>query len=622
MDLRDYQIAGRDRIAEIYSYGHSRATLVLPCGTGKTVVAADLIPTQPRCATAFFVPTIALLHQTWVALAGAHPKAELLGVCSATTPATTDADDMTIAAATRLLGGRLTTDLDAITEHLTNRTAPLVLIATYASSPLVADAVTRSHTTFNLLVCDEAHRTAGTADKMWATPVHGIPTRRLLFMTATPRTIVTTDTSDPNLDTAEIVSMNSLADYGPHITPIGFRDAITAGYLADYEIAVIGVNHRQAWNQLALSATTTGHRASHAATHQALINAAETHNLRSILVFHNRITDSQQWTQQLQETAAARAIPLQAHHLDGSTPTDQRNTILNQLSNPGDTLTVVSNCRVFAEGIDVPELDAVMFAAPRTAGPDIIQIVGRAIRPHPHRRHQKALIILPIFDHADDLTDLETKAARTSHLAAWQVLTALAEEDELLHDSLAQWRDYIENNDPPTEPQNNPVTVDLTTLTTTGAAFFLKTLARTSSPHLTTAARLRAFHARYGHTRVAPQTIFDGFPLADRLAAARAAYRAGRMHPRVAIQFETIPGFAWTIRSSAQRRTPQEWIALISHYINTTGVHTITRDAWITDPATNSRANIGRWLHVDAAKPRYLTAGERDELAKTGYRRP
>jgi hypothetical protein len=194
-----------------------------------------------------------------------------------------------------------------------------------------------------------------------------------------------------------------------------------------------------------------------------------------------------------------------------------------------------------------------MFAAPRTAGPDIIQIVGRAIRPHPHRRHQKALIILPVLDHADD-NNIDTKAARTSYLAAWQVLTALAEEDELLHDSLARWRDHLENSAPPPQNDNNPLRLDITTLTANGAAFVLKTIARAASPHLITATQLRGFHANYGHTRVAPDTVIDDFPLAQRLTASG---RPVRCHPRIRLDLGVRPRGSTNLPPSIPAVKPQ-----------------------------------------------------------------
>lgn len=84
--MRDYQLAGRDELVSLYSQGHSRATLVLPCGTGETVVVSQLIPTTGQACTVMFVPTLALLHQTWLALHRDHPSVAMLGVCSPATP--------------------------------------------------------------------------------------------------------------------------------------------------------------------------------------------------------------------------------------------------------------------------------------------------------------------------------------------------------------------------------------------------------------------------------------------------------------------------------------------------------------------------------------------------------
>ncbi|MDV6278334.1 hypothetical protein R3Q06_33385 [Rhodococcus erythropolis] len=68
---------------------------------------------------------------------------------------------------------------------------------------------------------------------------------------------------------------------------------------------------------------------------------------------------------------------MQNFHVDGATASSWQTRAINALAAPGESLTVVSNCKVFAEGVDVPALDAVMFAAPRSSGPDIVQIIGR-----------------------------------------------------------------------------------------------------------------------------------------------------------------------------------------------------------------------------------------------------
>lgn len=621
MELRPYQRQAIAELTQAHGTGHSRATLVLPCGTGKTMVATQLIPTSPGSHTVVFLPTLALLSQTWRTLEQTCPTATLIGVCSQPrtikdgNPLPDNPDDLPMHAAAKLIGAQLSTDPDTISEHLRSTADALIVLATYTSSPIVKTAAESAETTFDLLICDESHRTAGTDDKPWATPVHKIAAHRRLFMTATPRTVRIDENTD-TLDDADVISMNSLADYGPHIAPIGFREAITARWLSDYTIAMVGVSARSAYNRLTRSAATSGHRPTHAATQIALLNAAKKYDLKSVLVFHNTIQNSKDWTNELQHTAAALHTPLYTEHLDGTTDPAARSHMLAKLHHP-ERLSVISNCKVFAEGIDVPDLDAVMFAAPRTSGPDIIQIVGRAIRPHSDPT-KKAVIILPILDFNDDPADTDTKAARTSYLAAWQVLTALAEEDTLLHETLARWADHATYDAP--QPDPALLDPDIDTLSSVAQHFTFKTIAKASSPHLITATRLRAFYNTYGHTNPRPNTTTtDGFPLATRLHAARGAYRDGRLHPRVAAAFDAIPGFAWKPGTSTRKRTPQQWIALVAHYITATGIRTIPRDAFITDPETGEKARLGTWLHNKARQPDYLTQNEKHQLRTTGY---
>ncbi len=613
--LRDYQRRSCEMLRGHYAAGHSRATLVLPCGTGKTLVAIQEIPTSAGARTVMFVPTLALLHQTWITLRTELPDVTLLGVCGAAAAALDD--DLSTDRVADLLHTDLTTDPEVYAARLRDITGPTITLATYASSGVIAAA----GITFDLVICDEAHRTAGPADKAWAAPVHTVAAHRRLFVTATPRTIaLASQVSD--LDDVDVISMASLSDYGPHVAPIGLRQAITDGYLADYSIAVIGVTNREAMDQLNASKTTTGHRPEDAAGQQALLNAAQTYGLRSVLVFHNRRADSRRWITQLEIIAAERGIPLYSKHIEGGSEPAERAEALTALADPGDRLTVISNCRVLSEGVDVPALDAVMFAAPRTGGPDIVQIVGRALRPHPGGRHRKALVIVPVLDYTDDDADLDAKAARTSYLAAWQVLAALAAEDELLHRSLARWAGGGGGEEPGDDHADETLfRLDIDTLSRTAREFVLKAVGRAASPHLITAARLRAFYAEYGHANPAGDTITpDGFRLGERVRAARVAHRASRLHPRIVGEFEAIPTFAWTIRGSGERRSPDYWIKLIEHYVTETGIHALPKHQFVFDPHSGLRVGIGGWFHGPARKRGYLTAEEKARLAATGVR--
>lgn len=631
--LRDYQRSAIDTWRTVTTHGGSRASMILPTGTGKTVVAAHLLPDGHKARVVFFVPTVVLLEQTCRHLAAAQPAMRLLPVCSPTAPALDDAADETytesqVAAREHITA---TTDPDTIAEHL-RAPGPAALVATYASSPAVAAAAESTGTVFDLSICDEAHRTAGAPDKAWALPVRDeFPARQRLFMTATARTITVPTTpaataamAEIGWDEADVISMDSLETYGPHISPLSFRDAIDAGYLSDYNIAVIGITSHQARQHLRnlLADTSTNYTLTDAAAHLALARATSTHpHIHSVLAFHNRIAASQLWTDRLPGvySAISGTVParlIEAVHIDGATTPQDRDAALTDLANPGDRLCVVSNCRVFSEGVDVPALDAVLFAAPRTAGPDIVQIVGRAIRPHPNGAHHKALIIVPVLlasDADDSAADLA--AARTSHLAAWRILTSLADQDELLHQSLLTWRSTTHDQDD--TPRNGPLEIDIPEgLDLIAREVFLRTIDRTVPTHLRTAAYLRDYYAVHGHANPRSSATFRRFPIGTAVRAARAAHRSRSLPARIVAEFDEIPGFAWSTGQSPAQRSADDWISLIKHYVTKTGIHTIDRSSFVTDPATGASARIGQWYHTKARRKNYLTNTEQQRLAE------
>jgi predicted helicase len=93
---------------------------------------------------------------------------------------------------------------------------------------------------WDLAVIDEADRASGKLGRPWAA-IHAdaaVPAVRRLYMTATPRIVDETG--------AVVASMDDEAIYGPVAWRLGLGDAIRAGILADYRIAVPAVDGRQA----------------------------------------------------------------------------------------------------------------------------------------------------------------------------------------------------------------------------------------------------------------------------------------------------------------------------------------------------------------------------------------
>jgi superfamily II DNA or RNA helicase len=86
-----------------------------------------------------------------------------------------------------------------------------------------------------------------------------------------------------------------------------------------------------------------------------------------------------------------REAGIAAEHLDGTTPTDQRDAILARLES-GETL-VVSNCGVLCEGWDQPSAKCAILARPTKSTGLYLQQAGRILRPW---NDQRAIIL----DHA------------------------------------------------------------------------------------------------------------------------------------------------------------------------------------------------------------------------------
>ena len=88
---------------------------------------------------------------------------------------------------------------------------------------------------------------------------------------------------------------------------------------------------------------------------------------------------------------------------------------------------VLTNCMIFAEGVDVPAIDSVLFTSAKTSTYQIVQAVGRALRPVPGR-NKVAHIIIPVYKAPGQ--DLADAAKGTRFYLLQQVLSALKLYDE------------------------------------------------------------------------------------------------------------------------------------------------------------------------------------------------
>lgn len=620
--LRDYQIAAvRDALTALTMTG--RVTIALPCGTGKTIVGQH-IAHHTGSRSVVFTPTIALAEQTITAWRAAQPDLTCIAVHSGPV----DDDD---AAPNTLTADLVTTDSDELAAAVAaagNR--PLLVASTYASAPRIAQAFTDHHLPpFDLRILDEAHRTVGMPDRSWAIALDAeqIPSRAQLALTATPKTItVPANTEQP----VTVIDMADTATYGEVLLPLTYREAITAGYLADYRIVIVAVSDNQAAEILNQPRNTTlavddvDLDPRWIPGQLALLDVMRTQPAASALVFTNRIAHSQAYTATLNGLSALlppEQLPTGTGtfwHVDGSTPPELRREAASAIADASTTRswTVLSNCRVFAEGIDVPALDVVVFAEPRTSAIDIVQSVGRALRRNPNNPHKVATIVLPVVITADMLQTANPRLALSAFRYITQTLAAIGEQDPALFDVLNQIRETAPGQPEPAQDLLQTITTidDPAVLTWWATAFRHHVVERLTRIETELAPAIADYARRHGHTRI-PVSHTDRWerPLGRWVAQLRSQHRDDTLDERVITTIEAIPHWTWQLHSETANARRREILRHAAASIETNGTINVLRYAH-RKLLNGEDIHIGGWLQQQGDRYTAMSPATRQEF--------
>ena len=464
--MRPHQQVAFDEVLNGLSE-QNRGKLIMACGTGKTFTALRIAESVAGIGgrALFLVPSISLFQQAmreW-AEQRAIPH-RYIGICSDTRAGRSDED-----ASLQELEIPVTTDPVAISEALKNASVDsmTVVFSTYHSLPLVERAQDEGAPAFDLILCDEAHRTTGvdrpddkTSPFVLVHDEQRIQAAKRLYMTATPRLYTAGAKSKAAVHDVEVFSMDDIETYGPEFHRLPFSKAVEQDLLSDYKVVVLALSEQQveATLQAHLAAQDSEINLSDAAKivgcWQALQNpedkscdASEPNRLRRAIAFVNTIRSSQrlethwdgvieQAVTQLPEKDYSRAFRCEVKHVDGQHHALDRKARIEWLKGDANgTCRILTNARCLSEGIDVPALDAVLFMSARKSHVDIVQAVGRAMRKAPGKEY--GYIILPIavpadIDPALALDDNETYAV------VWEVLRALRSHDDRLDAEINQ----------------------------------------------------------------------------------------------------------------------------------------------------------------------------------------
>ena len=375
---REHQKNAIEKVV-IHFANNNRGQLILPCGAGKTVTSLWIKEEIKSKTTLVLVPSLALLKQIkndW-----ARHKSFLysyLCVCSEKDIDNDQEDSVRLH--TYEIGGPVTTVSENVKVFLLKE-GEKVIYSTYQSIEVIINAVkTINDFSFDLVVCDEAHRTAGSKDKNTFTLVHfdkNLPAKKRLYMTATPKIVSKKLKRKLGEDYELFCDMSNPEIFGEEAYHMTFGEAIDKKILVDYKIIGIGVTDKQIKQQIEERRYLGNYTADELANNYALDLVMTNYQAFHSISFHSKVLLAQNFSKRHKdffENVYSKSV-------DGNQTTALRSKILHEFKESPKGL--VSNARCLTEGVDVPSIDLIYFCDPKSSVVDIVQASGRALRLDP-----------------------------------------------------------------------------------------------------------------------------------------------------------------------------------------------------------------------------------------------
>lgn len=459
---------------------HTRGKLIMACGTGKTFTSLRIAENETggRGLVLFLVPSIALLGQTlrsWLQQA----LEPMMAVCICSDPQVSKQTEKNDNDTTSVVDLALpaSTDVPSIVKQLQharrhNAEGLTVVFSTYQSIEVISQAQRQllketgdAFGTFDLIICDEAHRTTGVTLKDETESafvrVHNndfLRAVRRIYMTATPRLYTDETKKRAEENSAVLCSMDDRSMYGDEIYRIGFGEAVKQELLSDYKVLILAVGEKDITPTLqkaltredgtidaddpskligcinALSKKVLG-------ADEEFVKGSDPLPMRRAVAFcssikaskaiANAFTDYKDlYMEDIREEDRATMVDVVAHHVDGSMSATKRDEELMWLKEQPENereCRMLTNARCLSEGVDVPSLDAVVFISPKNSQVDVVQSVGRVMRRSEGKKY--GYIIIPVVVPADAEGD-KVLENHPNFKVVWTVLNALRAHDD------------------------------------------------------------------------------------------------------------------------------------------------------------------------------------------------
>jgi predicted helicase len=476
--LRPHQTEALQRTQDYFKTTGDRGKLIMACGTGKTFTALRIAEneTKGQGCVLFLVPSIALLGQSlreW----SSDSVEPINPICICSDPQVSrkkskveDSDaysvlDLALPASTN--PSQILRQFKRI--ERAKKKGMLVVFSTYQSIEVISQTQKllkeekSKFSEFDLIICDEAHRTTGVSlsgeDESVFTKVHDnkfLQSKKRLYMTATPRLFSDDAKSKAAQADATLCSMDDKSLFGDEIYRIGFGEAVEKDLLSDYKVLILTLNEKNIppsvqkmiaddKNEINSDDATKLIGCINALSKQILgdsgfVKESDPEPMRRGVAFCQSIAVSQTITSAFNEISDGyisslpegeknKMVPISSKHIDGGMNAPQRDELLGWLKEGGEgnECRILTNVKCLSEGVDVPSLDAVLFLSARNSQVDVVQSVGRVMRKA--KGKQFGYIVIPVVIPAH----IEPSQALNDNerfKVVWSVLNALRAHDD------------------------------------------------------------------------------------------------------------------------------------------------------------------------------------------------
>ena len=516
---RDYQIEALDAILGTLET-HDRATAVMACGTGKTLLALWVTERLQPKSVLVLVPSLTLLQQTldeWSRNNFWGRSFSYLCVCSDPSVAQGNSND---SIEIRAMDVEFSVDTDPaqVRKFLERDTHHVkVVFSTYQSSNVVIEGA-HGLPAFDFAIFDEAHKTTGPKGGLFSLCLsdENLKISKRLFLTATPRHFDIRH-RDKEGD-FKVVSMDDEKVYGPRAYTLTFGAAAKRRIICNYKV-VISLVDVQEISQFALEHGITivdgdliGAKwvANQIAVERAI---KKTGSVRAI-TFHSRVSSAAAFSSNTPRGVKQFLPDFSTFHVSGSQKSSERKQLIKAFRDA--PKAIITNARCLTEGIDIPAVDMVAFIDPRQSRVDIAQATGRAMRKARGSDKTTGYVVIPLFVDREDTKSLEESFANSDFSEVCSVLNAMQEQDDDLVQIIGEMKESkgrsgVFNPEPLKEKiEVLGPSLDLSVLKQNIYAAIVDSLGSSWEEWY---GRLLRFRDREGHIRVAPGFVDNGLKL-------------------------------------------------------------------------------------------------------------